>query len=50
MIHRMDPKRLEGVLRAIYKPDEPRQGFEQFLAKLLRPSPASDDLGKVGED
>lgn len=50
MIHRMDPKRLDGVLRAIYKPDEPRQGLERFLARLLNQPRPGEDIGKVGED
>lgn len=50
MIHRMDPKRLDGVLRAIYKPDEPRHGFEKFLAGLLRQSHSGEDAGRLGED
>jgi hypothetical protein len=46
----MDPKRLEGVLRAIYKPDEPRQGLEKFLAGLLKQPRPGEDVGRVGED
>jgi diadenylate cyclase len=34
MIHRLDAKRLEGVLRAIYKPIEPVQGFDRFIGRL----------------
>ena len=50
MIHRMDPKRLDSVLRAIYKPDEPRQGLEKFLADLIQRPRTTEDLGKAGED
>jgi diadenylate cyclase len=50
MIHRMDPKRLDGILRAIYKPDEPSQGLEKFLAGLLQRPRTTEDLGKAGED
>jgi diadenylate cyclase len=50
MIHRMEPRRLEGVLRAIYKPDEPRHGFERFLARLLRPPRPGEESGSIGED
>jgi diadenylate cyclase len=50
MIHRMDPKRLDGILRAIYKPDESRQGWEKFIAGLLQRPQAPEDLGKAGED
>ena len=50
MIHRMDPRRLEGVLRAIYKPDEPRHGFERFLAGLLNPPRPGEESGNIGED
>lgn len=50
MIHRMDPKRLEGVLRAIYKPDEPRSGLEKFLSSLINQPRSGDDLGRLGED
>lgn len=50
MIHRMDPKRLDGILRAIYKPDEPRQGFEKFVADLLQRARFRKDIGKAGED
>jgi diadenylate cyclase len=50
MIHRMDSKRLDGVLRAIYKPDEPRKGFERFLTNLLNLPRPGEDVGKAGED
>jgi diadenylate cyclase len=50
MIHRLDPKRLESVLRAIYKPDEPRQGVERFIAELFNRPTASEDLSPAGED
>jgi len=35
MIHRLDPERLEGLLRAIYKPMEPKRGYEKFLTRWL---------------
>ena len=36
MIHRLDAKRLEGVLRAIYKPIEPVNGFSRFMNWMWR--------------
>jgi diadenylate cyclase len=36
MIHRLDAKRLEGVLRAIYKPIEPINGFSRILNWMWR--------------
>jgi len=36
MIHRLDAKRLEGVLRAIYKPIEPINGFSRILNWIWR--------------
>ncbi len=35
MIRRLDATRLENVLRAFYRPLEPRSGLEGFLARLL---------------
>ena len=49
MIHRLDPKRLEGVLRAIYKPTEPRKGFEQFLARWW-PKNIEDEISPKREE
>jgi diadenylate cyclase len=31
MIHRLGPARVEGVLRAFYKPLEPRRGWEEYV-------------------
>lgn len=50
MIHRLDARRLDGVLRAIYKPTQELHGFEAFLARLLRRLPAGDQAGRYGED
>ncbi len=50
MIHRLDARRLDGVLRAIYKPTQELHGFEAFLARLLRRFPAGDQAGRYGED
>ena len=36
MIHRLDAKRLEGVLRAIYKPIEPVNGFSRMFNWMWR--------------
>jgi diadenylate cyclase len=35
MIHRLGRERLEGVLRAFYKPVEPTNPFDQFLTRYL---------------
>jgi diadenylate cyclase len=35
MIQRLGRERLEGVLRAFYRPVQPQEGFEQFLARYL---------------
>ncbi len=35
MIHRLQPERLEGVLRAVYMPPEPANAWEKFLYRLL---------------
>ena len=50
MIHRLDPKRLEAVLRAIYKPDEPREGLEKFLTDLINRPKTAEDFSPAGED
>lgn len=50
MIHRLDSNRLEGVLRAIYKPAEPLQGLETFLARLFQQRPDEDLSGRQGEE
>ena len=38
------------IIYIIYKPDEPRQGFERFLAGLLNQPRQGEDIGKLGED
>lgn len=35
MIQRLGRERLEGVLRAFYKPVQPQEGIEQFISKYL---------------
>jgi diadenylate cyclase len=50
MIHRMDSNRLEGVLRAIYKPLESRRGIEQFLERLLPRKREDATTGKRKEE
>ena len=50
MIHRMDSNRLEGVLRAIYKPLEPRRGIEQFLERYLPRKREDETTGKRKEE
>ena len=35
MIRRLDPDRLENILRAFYRPLEPRRGLAGFLARLF---------------
>jgi diadenylate cyclase len=35
MIQRLGRERLEGVLRAFYRPVQPQEGFEQFLSRYL---------------
>lgn len=35
MIHRLGRERLEGVLRAFYKPIQPTNPFEQFISRYL---------------
>lgn len=50
IIHRMDSNRLEGLLRAIYKPLEPRRGIEQFLERLLPRKREDATTGKRKEE
>lgn len=50
MIHRMDSNRLEGLLRAIYKPLEPRRGIEQFLERFLPRKREDATTGKRKEE
>lgn len=49
MIQRLDPNRLEGVLRAIYKPVEPLQGLEAFLARLFQ-QPGEEEVSARREE
>jgi diadenylate cyclase len=35
IIHRLDRERLEGVLRAFFKPIETRSGFEDFVYRFM---------------
>lgn len=49
MIHRLDGRRLEGVLRAIYRPQEELNWFEQLVARVSGRS-VSDQAGRQGED
>lgn len=50
MIHRLDSRRLEGVLRAIYRPAEQLSGFEAFLARLMGSSNVSEQPKGTSED
>jgi len=50
MIHRMDSNRLEGLLRAIYKPLEPRRGIESFLERFLPRKREDATTGKRKEE
>ena len=49
MIHRLDGRRLEGVLRAIYRPTERGNWLESLVARILG-RPAIEKAGKLGED
>jgi diadenylate cyclase len=49
MIHRLDSRRLEGVLRAIYRPTEQLNWFETIIARILGRQ-ATDQAGRFGED
>jgi len=49
MIHRLDARRLEGVLRAIYRPAEQLNWFESIMARLLGRQ-AAEQAGRLGED
>lgn len=49
MIHRLDSRRLEGVLRAIYRPAEQLNWFESLAARILGRQP-TDQSGRLGED
>lgn len=49
MIHRLDSRRLEGVLRAIYRPSEKMNWFESIMARILGRQ-AADQVGRMGED
>ncbi len=50
MIHRLDAKRLEGVLRAIYKPIEPVLGLDRFFTRIKPKKGKEDTLGKREEE
>jgi len=50
MIHRLDGRRLDGVLRAIYRPTETLTGLEAFLARLMGTTNVSDQIKRTGED
>ena len=50
MIHRLDVKRLEGVLRAIYKPIEPIHGLERFFFRFWPKREDDDKLAKREEE
>ncbi len=48
MIHRLDGKRLEGVLRAIYRPTEELKGFEAFISRLMGRQGVREQAGRYG--
>jgi diadenylate cyclase len=50
MIHRLDAKRLEGVLRAIYKPIEPINGFSRILNWMWRRRRDDDEIAVKREE
>jgi diadenylate cyclase len=50
MIHRLDAKRLEGVLRAIYKPIEPINGFNRIYSWLWRRKQDDETIVKREEE
>ena len=49
MIHRLDGRRLDGVLRAIYRPQEELNWFETLVARIFGRA-ASEQAGRQGED
>jgi len=49
MIHRLDSRRLEGVLRAIYRPAEDLNWFESIMARILGRQ-APEQTSRLGED
>lgn len=49
MIHRLDSRRLEGVLRAIYRPAENLNWFESIVARILGRQ-AAEQTSRLGED
>ncbi|MEJ2758305.1 MAG: diadenylate cyclase CdaA [Anaerolineales bacterium] len=49
MIHRLDGRRLDGVLRAIYRPQEELNWFETLVARVFG-RPASEQASRQGED
>jgi diadenylate cyclase len=50
MIHRLDAKRLEGVLRAIYKPIEPVNGFSRIVNWMRRRQRKDETVVKREEE
>ncbi len=50
MIHRLDARRLEGVLRAIYRPAEDANWFESIVARIIGRQQADQQAGRLGED
>jgi diadenylate cyclase len=50
MIHRLDAKRLEGVLRAIYKPIEPVVGLDRLFERFWPKKEDDDTLNKREEE
>jgi diadenylate cyclase len=50
MIHRLDARRLEGVLRAIYKPIEPVNGFSRFRNWMWRGQREDETVVKREEE
>lgn len=49
MIHRLDGRRLEGILRAIYRSQEQLNWFENLMSRILGRQ-APDPGGRAGED
>lgn len=44
MIRRLDPERLENILRAFFKPSNPRQGLREFIQRLLTRQPHDGEI------
>ncbi|MBN2046184.1 MAG: diadenylate cyclase CdaA [Anaerolineales bacterium] len=49
MIHRLDRRRLEGILRAIYRSTDQLNWFERFFARILGRQ-KTETAGNLGED